>query len=289
LFNFFGCDFDQVRHILTKIYKIPSLAPPPLRKLDKKDIVQWIWKRDDSVVNELLQCLAPHLSKEALSDLKQSISKHGPHDSGTNLMHCLLWLRDELRRLPATCKARHDAAADLIHIYAYTKNFFIVEDYAAVESTSMNIHPLDLGSSRHTISGPRVWHKTYSKEYVWGQLIGWYKQSVADPGASLAKAGRGCLTLPDVSSCYAKSMQHDFRQGYGPKHREKMICQMEEKPQQKWPTSKFWSQFWSFKNERGLFGSPMLDSVLQDKPLDDQMVGWLKTREDVFVGPWDEQ
>ncbi|CAM6122763.1 unnamed protein product [Calypogeia fissa] len=280
---------DKVRHILTKTYKNPSLAPPPLRMLDKKDIVQLIWKRHDSVVNELLQCLAPHLPKETMSDFTQSIAKHAPHDLGTNLMQCLLWLRDELRRLPATCKARHDAAADLIHIYAYTRNFFIAEDYAVVESAPMDIHPLDLGSSRHSSSGTRVWHKTYSKEYVWGQLMGWYKQSVADPGASLAKAARGCLTLPDVSSCYAKSMQHDFRQGYGQKHRQKMISHMEEKPQQKWPTSKSWSQFWSFKNERGLFGSPMLDSVLQDKPLDDQMLQWLKSREDVFVGPWDEQ
>lgn len=36
-------------------------------------------------------------------------------------------LRDELRRIPATCKARHDAAADLIHIYAFTRNFFVTE------------------------------------------------------------------------------------------------------------------------------------------------------------------
>jgi hypothetical protein len=104
--------------------------------------------------------------------------------------------------------------------------FILVQDYAPVDSTDIFIHPLDLGSSRNSISGPRPWHKTYNKEYVWGQLIGWYKQSVADPGASLGKAARGCLTLPDVASCYAKSIQHDFRQGYGSKHREKMIGQM---------------------------------------------------------------
>lgn len=33
-------------------------------------------------------------------------------------------LRDEVRNLPCTYKSRHDAAADLIHIYAYTKCFF---------------------------------------------------------------------------------------------------------------------------------------------------------------------
>lgn len=29
-----------------------------------------------------------------------------------------------MRNLPCTYKSRHDAAADLIHIYAYTKCFF---------------------------------------------------------------------------------------------------------------------------------------------------------------------
>lgn len=33
-------------------------------------------------------------------------------------------LRDEVRDLPCNYKCRHDAAADLIHIYAYTKCFF---------------------------------------------------------------------------------------------------------------------------------------------------------------------
>ena len=33
-------------------------------------------------------------------------------------------LRDTLRKVPATCVGRHDAAADLIHLYAYTKYFF---------------------------------------------------------------------------------------------------------------------------------------------------------------------
>jgi hypothetical protein len=35
-------------------------------------------------------------------------------------------LRDELRSLSCTYKCRHDAAADLIHMYAYTKCFFRV-------------------------------------------------------------------------------------------------------------------------------------------------------------------
>jgi hypothetical protein len=32
--------------------------------------------------------------------------------------------------------------------------------------------------------------------------------------------------LPDVSSCYARTIQHDFRCGYSEKDRKKMIFHM---------------------------------------------------------------
>jgi hypothetical protein len=43
-----------------------------------------------------------------------------------NLTFLKYRLRDELRTLSCTYKCRHDAAADLIHMYAYTKCFFRV-------------------------------------------------------------------------------------------------------------------------------------------------------------------
>lgn len=49
---------------------------------------------------------------------------------------CVFRLRDELRNLPCTSKCRHDAAADLIHIYAYTKCFYKIR----VSYASMSKH-----------------------------------------------------------------------------------------------------------------------------------------------------
>ncbi|KAL6549695.1 hypothetical protein OROMI_016743 [Orobanche minor] len=40
------------------------------------------------------------------------------------MTHPVERFRDEVRNLPCSYKSRHDAAADLIHIYAYTKYFF---------------------------------------------------------------------------------------------------------------------------------------------------------------------
>lgn len=47
--------------------------------------------------------------------------------------------------------------------------------------------------------------KKYGPGFVWGQLNGWYKQTVFDPTASLSAERRGTISLPDVESCYGGS------------------------------------------------------------------------------------
>lgn len=95
-----------------------------------------------------------------------------------------------------------------------------------MESPSLLIYACDLGP-KHSGPGPFMWRKTYSKNYVWGQLISWFRQTSADPGASLVQDRRGCLMLPDISSCYARTPQHDvFRRSYSNKDRKKMLLHM---------------------------------------------------------------
>jgi len=42
--------------------------------------------------------------------------------------------------------------------------------------------------------------KEYDPSYIWGQLSGWYKQSVDKPNASLSADRRGTLSIPDLDS-----------------------------------------------------------------------------------------
>lgn len=42
--------------------------------------------------------------------------------------------------------------------------------------------------------------KEYDSQYVWGQLVGWFKQTVDKPNASLSADRRGTLSIPDVQS-----------------------------------------------------------------------------------------
>lgn len=69
-------------------------APPPLERLSPEAAVSFLWKGETSLVQELLQSLAPHVEEEMLSDLKSKIHTHDPSGSDDiekDLKKSLLW------------------------------------------------------------------------------------------------------------------------------------------------------------------------------------------------------
>eukprot|EP00340_Litonotus_pictus_P011500 CAMPEP_0170539032 /NCGR_PEP_ID=MMETSP0209-20121228/103672_1 /TAXON_ID=665100 ORGANISM="Litonotus pictus, Strain P1" /NCGR_SAMPLE_ID=MMETSP0209 /ASSEMBLY_ACC=CAM_ASM_000301 /LENGTH=871 /DNA_ID=CAMNT_0010840851 /DNA_START=1778 /DNA_END=4393 /DNA_ORIENTATION=- len=48
--------------------------------------------------------------------------------------------------------------------------------------------------------------KKYDKMYVWGQLIGWFKQTVNKPDASISAERRGSLVYPDVECFFLSNI-----------------------------------------------------------------------------------
>nr|TKR91018.1 putative histone-lysine N-methyltransferase ATXR3 isoform X1 [Populus alba] len=250
----------------------------------------------EGVYNQRLQnlavtldkCMSPYMDEDMLNDLKSKVCAHDPSDCDDiqkALQKSLLWLRDEVRSLPCTYKCRHDAAADLIHVYAYTKSFFRVREYDAFTSPPVHISPLDLGPKCADKLGglPHKYQKTYGGNYCMGQLIFWHVQTNTEPDFTLAKASKGCLSLPEIGSFYAKVQKPSQQRIYGPKTVKMMLERMEKYPQKPWPKD----QIWSFKNSPRVFGSPMLDAVLNNAPLDREMVHWLKHRPTVYQAIWD--
>ncbi|GAB2285305.1 hypothetical protein Dimus_019759 [Dionaea muscipula] len=278
---------DKVRYVMRCAFGDPKKAPPPLRKLIPEEMVSFLWKGDDSFVEELLHCIGPHMEDGMLDTLRSKIRLHDPSGSDDvekELRKSLLWLRDEVRNLQCTYKCRHDAAADLIHIYAYTKSFYQIREYKAVTSPPVYISPLDLGPKyADKISGLTEFCKTYGENYCLGQLIYWYDQAKADPDRKLFRASRGCLSLPDIGSFYAKAQKPARRRVYGPRTVRFMLDRMEKQPQRPWPEDRIWS----FKSSPKVFGSPMVDAVLNNSPLERDMVNWLKNRPAVFHAMWD--
>ncbi|XP_015882645.3 histone-lysine N-methyltransferase ATXR3 [Ziziphus jujuba] len=279
---------DKVRYVMRCIFGNPKNAPPPLEKLSLEEAVFFLWKGEGSLVEELLQSLAPHVEEKTLNDLKSKIHAHDPsgsEDIQKELKKSLLWLRDEVRDLPCTYKSRHDAAADLIHTYAYTKCFFRIREYKAVTSPPVYISPLDLGPKCKDEFGSdfQEYKKTYGENYCLGQLIFWHNQTNADPDSSLARDSRGCLSLPDIGSFYAKAQKPSRQRVYGPRTVRFMLARMEKQPQRPWPKDRIWS----FKGNPKVLGSPMLDSVISNSPLDREMVHWLKHRPAIYQAMWD--
>ncbi|CAN0914646.1 Histone-lysine N-methyltransferase ATXR3 [Linum grandiflorum] len=279
---------DKVRYVMRCIFGDPKKAPPPLERLSPEETVSVLWKGEGSLVEELLQCMAPHMDSDKLNDLKTKIRAHDPSDSANvkkELHKALLWLRDEVRNLPCTYRCRHDAAADLIHIYAYTKCFFRIREYAAFTSPPVHISPLDLGPECAAKLGDGIheYRKTYGENYCIGQLIFWHVQTNTDPDATLAKATKGCLSLPDVASFYAKPQKLKQQRIYGPKNLKIMLERMDKYAQKPWPRD----QIWSFESSPKAFGSPMFDAIVNNTHLDREMLHWLKHRPTVFQAMWD--
>uniref|UniRef100_A0A1J3JLM3 Putative histone-lysine N-methyltransferase ATXR3 n=1 Tax=Noccaea caerulescens TaxID=107243 RepID=A0A1J3JLM3_NOCCA len=279
---------DKVRYVMRRVYGDPKNAPPPLERLAPEETVSFVWNGDGSLVDELLQSLSPHVEEGIFNELRSKIHAHDPSGSADvlkELQRSLLWLRDEIRDLPCTYKCRNDAAADLIHIYAYTKCFFKVREYKSFMSSPVHISPLDLGAKYADKLGESIkeYRKTYGENYCLGQLIYWYEQTNSDPDLTLVKATRGCLSLPDVASFYAKAQKPSKHRVYGPKTVKTMVSQMSKQPQRPWPKDKIWT----FKSAPRVFGSPMFDTVLNKSSLDRELLQWLRNRRHVFQATWD--
>ncbi|CAA6671908.1 unnamed protein product [Spirodela intermedia] len=224
---------DKVRYVMRCAFGDPKKAPPPLERVGPEMLVASLWTAEDSLVEELLQCLSPHLepppstSSEPRSKPAAPPAPTSPPSSGS------LSLRDELRAMPCSHRSRNDAAADLIHLYAHTKCFFRVREYKAVKSPPVYISPLDLGPKYVEKMGPgfQEYCKSYGENYCLGQLIFWHNQTSAEPDCSLARARRGCLVLPDVASFYASSSQRPPAETvYGPRTVRFMLARMVSTP-----------------------------------------------------------
>ena len=102
------------------------------------------------------------------------------------------------------------------------------QEYKSFVSSPVHISPLDLGTKYAEKLGDSIkeYRKTYGENYCLGQLIYWYEQTNTDPDVTLVKATRGCLSLPDVASFYAKAQKPSKHRVYGPKTVKTMVSQM---------------------------------------------------------------
>lgn len=76
------------------VFGDPKSAPPPLERLSPEAAVSYLWKGEGSFVDELIQCMGPHMDDVMLRDLKAKIHAHDPSasdDVEMGLKKSLLW------------------------------------------------------------------------------------------------------------------------------------------------------------------------------------------------------
>lgn len=103
-----------------------------------------------------------------------------------------------------------------------------MQEYKAITSPPVYISPLDVGPkyAEKLGSGLMEYCKKYGENYCLGQLIYWNCQNYADPDCCLSRARRGCLSLPDIGSFYAKVSKPTRQRVYGPKVQRLMLSKM---------------------------------------------------------------
>lgn len=101
----------------------------------------------------------------------------------------------------------------MLWLYANTQTYFTPNDkYKKFTGDEVRIRKCDVKSenqshgSLNTADQEKTVYKgkkEYDPGYIWGQLVGWFKQTVDKPNASLSADRRGTLSMPDLESFIA--------------------------------------------------------------------------------------
>ena len=108
------------------------------------------------------------------------------------------------------------------------KTYFTTKEYNKYRGEEIIIRKCDVGTDlskgdvltiedqeKMVYSG----HKEYESTYIWGQLVGWFKQTVDKPNASLSADRRGTISMPDLESFIIASQSTKVSSGLKSKSR----------------------------------------------------------------------
>jgi hypothetical protein len=98
--------------------------------------------------------------------------------------------------------------------------------------------------------------KEYENNYIWGQLVSWFKQTVDKPNASLSAERRGTLSYPELDSFFIKK-DGEKNFGYPCNGRNNFYEKIKENASFIWPVG----NDWSYKNKYKIYGTVQFDAV----------------------------
>jgi len=190
---------------------------PPIEKLTDQEVYEKLWTSKESLRAQLLQVLKS-LEESDLKHKAIALAKEIPKQvtSEANFTKLCQQIRQTLQQI--SLMLRHlpsrriciPSFCDILWLYGYIETYFTpCKEYTKVVGDEVSIRKCDV---RGDSSNQRVLYaneqektiykgrKEYDNAYVWGQLVGWYKQTVGKPNASLSADRRGTLSMPDLES-----------------------------------------------------------------------------------------
>jgi hypothetical protein len=260
---------DKVIHVLD----LMGTQDPPLIRLTDIEFYEHIWDSEVSIRQDIIFNLTEQIRKEQVNseqlnpilgllkiDLKREVfGTNHLADSIQKARDILIRVSKMLRTCVKNNSIFYEGLADMIYLHASTKVLFkhskeynksVQSDVVCIRKRDIQVNLDKKYELDDTVASAR---KEYDRFYIWGQLIGWYKQTVDKPNASLSADRRGTLSYPEIDSFFIKNSRNSnhsdtkssnfFNYPYGSK--SSFYNRIIENPSLMWPVG----NDWSFKNK----------------------------------------
>ena len=298
---------DKIKHVLSLIGS-PYNTEPPLRFLTEKEKYECHWKPMKEYLRENFIKLREKINSQNVFLMEKYqkiiISLSPPIFVAGELNYknlniesreTLLKISKILYEISLTENEvkllDYKGLADILSLYANTKVHFTTNKNINGCFYGENIQILKrdvdsscvpnefLSSALDTVIAEGK--KEYENNYIWGQLVGWYKQTVDKPNASLSAERKGALCYPDIESFFwndyltnnnktnysesinsnnssSKKENNNSEYNYPYGGRIQFFEKLKDNISMSWPTT----NQWSFKNRNKIYGTVQLDSVI---------------------------
>jgi len=276
---------DKIKHVLSLIGPSNNNIEPPLRFLTEKEKYEYHWKpmkeylRENFIKlkekvqnNKYLQekytkiiiALTPPIFMAGEFNYKNlNVESKEIIIKISKILYEISKNEKEIKLLD------YKSLADILYLYAQTKVLFTANKNINGSFYGENIQILkrDVDNScvpDEFINSPldtviAEGKKEYENNYIWGQLVGWYKQTVDKPNASLSAERKGVLCYPDIESFFwNENINGNNEINYPCGGRVSFFEKLKDNISMSWPTT----NQWSFKNRNKIYGTIQLDSII---------------------------
>ena len=272
---------DKIKHVLSLIGPLNN-EEPPLRFLNEKEKYEYHWKPMKEYLRENFMKLKEKIDpnntflhekyQKIIIALTPPIFVAGELNYKTlniESKEILLKISKILNEISISENSMklldYKCLSDILYLYSQTKVLFTTNKNINGCFYGENIQilkrdvdnscvPLEFSNSPlDTVIAEGK--KEYENNYIWGQLVGWYKQTVDKPNASLSAERKGVLSYPDIESFFWND-NNESNYPYG--GRIQFFEKLKDNISMSWPTT----NQWSYKNRNKIYGTIQLDSVI---------------------------